>query len=149
MNSVDFHCTPSPQITTPQLANSNSIDNKKKSQESRLKKIAKIQQPLIYRNNGSLEGSPTVKTYKHTPRLNIDNKIALFESHAQATQEMRRVTKRATQVPIAATDPAMVVINKELKQGSRTSSNPRGDQKMTTFKANLNKKIQYLDTVVQ
>ena len=58
-----------------------------------------------------------MKTYKHTPRLNIDNKIALFESHAQATQEMRRVTKRSTQVPIAATDPGMFIVNnnKELK----------------------------------
>ena len=140
MNTVDFNCTPSSR---------SPIDNKRKSQESRIRKMTKTQQPLIYRNEGSLEGSPAVKTYKHTPRLNIDNKIALFESHAQATQEMRRVTKRATQVPITTTDPSMVIVDKELpKQGSRTTSNPR-DQKLTTFKAELNKKIQYLDTVVQ
>ena len=34
--------------------------------------------------------SLSLKTVKHTPTLNIDNKIALFENHAQATKDQRR-----------------------------------------------------------
>ena len=43
--------------------------------------MPKIAAPVIFRASGQ-EESPIMKSYKHTAKLNIDNKIALFENHA-------------------------------------------------------------------
>lgn len=54
--------------------------------------IAKISKP-------DSQGSPTLKSYKqHTPKLNFDYKIALFETHAQAGKSNRTKSKQTRPV---------------------------------------------------
>ena len=59
--------------------------------------MTKVAAPVIYRATippqileTQEKESMSLRTVKHTPTLNIDNKIALFENHAQATKDQRR-----------------------------------------------------------
>ena len=41
-----------------------------------------------------------MKTYKHTPKLKIENKIAIFETHAAAQRDTRRHVQKSMFQPI-------------------------------------------------
>ena len=70
------------------------------------KQMSKVAPPVIYRAivppqiaANAERDSPTLRTFKHTPTLSIDNKIALFESHAQVSKDRRVNTIKPIALP--------------------------------------------------
>ena len=65
--------------------------------------MSKRKGPIIYREDDSPfktksiektnSESPTMKAYRHEPRLNIENKIAIFEGMAKVSRDQRRVPR--------------------------------------------------------